>query len=179
MAVEHLTDSILQDYLDGNLGDKKSEIADHLNSCSLCRTRMEQYRLLYNELEVDSIPGLSPDFSKAVMSRIAQVDVVTYAAEDKKRPLTVPIPVYGIIGAIAAIASIIYFVNLEPLIRAFRGAPFSDYFNRILISKISSAASNLNFDFSLVLMVIATLIVIGGVDYIILHYKHRTTSFLV
>ncbi len=179
MAIEHLTDSVLQDYLDGNLGNKESEIKTHLDSCPLCSARLEQYQLLYTELEVDSIPALSPDFSKAVMSRLAQVDVIAAAVEDKKQPVAMPTLVYAIIGAIVAVASTIYFVNLEPLTRAFRVTAVSDYFNRVIVSKVSSATADLGFDFSLVLMVIATLIVIGGIDYIVRHYKHRTASFLV
>ncbi len=173
MAIEHLTDSLLQDYIDGNLDDRETEIISHLDSCPLCQARLEQYKLLYAELKIDSIPALSPDFSKAVMSKIAQVN-----AEAKKRHVSIPTPVYAIIGAIAAIASIIYFVNPGSLIRAFRVTAVSDYLNRILVSKVSSVTSNLGFDFSLVLMVIATLIVIGGIDYIVRHYKHRTASFL-
>ncbi len=179
MAIEHLTDSILQDYLDGNLGSNESEIKTHLDSCQLCSARLEQYQLLYSELEVDSIPALSPDFSKAVMSKIAQVDLEALAVEDNKRPVAVPTLIYAIIGAIVTIASIIYFVNLEPLTRAFRFTAVSDYFNRVIVSKVSSATADLGFDFSLVLMVIATLIVIGGIDYIVQHYKHRTASFMV
>ncbi|MCP4704067.1 MAG: hypothetical protein GY865_05615 [candidate division Zixibacteria bacterium] len=178
MAVEHLTDSILQDYLDKNLGDNESEISSHLDNCPICSARLEQYKLLYTELEVDSIPELSPDFSKAVMSKIAQVDSEASEVEVKKQPLAVPAPVYALLGFIAAVASVIYFVNLEPLIRAFRVTAVSEYFNRVIISKVSSLTTDLGFDFSLVLMVIATLVVIGGIDYIVRNYKHRTASFM-
>lgn len=178
MAIEHLTDSILQDYLDGNLVDKESEIITHLDSCPLCQARMEQYKLLYNELKIDSIPALSPDFSNAVMSKIAQVGAEASAEKAKKWRISIPTPVYAVIGVIAAIASIIYFVNLSSLVDAFKITALSEYFNRILVSKVSSTTSDLGFDFSLVLMVIATLVVIGGIDYIVRHYKHRTASFL-
>lgn len=179
MAIEHLNDSILQNYLDNNLGDKKSEIITHLDSCPICQARLEQYQLLYNELEIDSIPALSPDFSKAVMSKIAQVNTEVSAIEADKRPVAVPAPIYALIGAFAAIASIIYFVDLGSLMNAFKVTALSEYFNRVFVSKVSSITSDLSFDFSLVLMVIATLIVIGGVDYIVRHYKHRTASFMV
>ena len=178
MAIEHLNDSVLQDYLDGNLSNKESEIKTHLDSCPLCSARLKQYQLLYSELEVDTVPALSPDFSKAVMSKIAQVDLEALAVEDNKRPVAVPTLIYAIIGAIVAIVTTIYFVNLEPLTRAFRITAVSDYFNRVIVSKVSLATADLGFDFSLVLMVIATLIVIGGIDYIVRHYKHRTASFL-
>ncbi len=178
MAIEHLTDSILQDYLDKNLGDKESEISSHLDSCPICSARLEQYKLLYAELEVDSIPELSPDFSKAVMSKIVQVDTEVSAVEVNNKPFAIPTPVYALIGFIAAVASLIYFVNLEPLLRAFRVTAVSEYFNRVIISKVSSLTNDLGFDFSLVLMVIATLVVIGGIDYIVRNYKHRTASFM-
>ena len=183
MAVEHLTDSILQDYLDSNLGDKESEIINHLDNCSLCQARLEQYKLLYNELEIDSIPALSPEFSKAVMSKIAQVDIEASAVKTKKRSVTVSAPVYALLGIIAAIASIIIFVKPESLVRAFRVTAVSDYFNRVIVSKVSSATADLGsvgdrFDFSLVFMVLATLAIIGGIDYIVRHYKARTASFM-
>jgi len=179
VAIEHLTDSVLQDYLDGNLGDRESEIKTHLESCSLCSARLEQYKLLYSELEIDNIPTLSPDFSKAVMSKIAQVDLKTSGADDKKRTFFLPAFVYAICGIVAAIASILYFVNLEPLMRAFRLPDVSDYLNRVIISKIGLATADLGFNFSLVLMVITTLAIIGFVDFVVRHYKHRTASFMV
>jgi len=184
VAIEHLTESILQDYLDGNLGNREIEIKNHLDNCTLCSARLEQYQQLYTELEVDTVPALSTDFSKAVMSQIAQFDPKSAEVETEKRRFASPALIYVIIGTITAIASIIYFVNLEPLLRAFRITTVSDYINRVIVDKVSLATADLGsvgdrFDFSLVLMVLATLIVIGGIDFIVRNYKHRTASFMV
>ena len=52
MALNHLTDEQIQEYLDGNVS-KNSWIAGHLKSCGDCEEQIDDYSSLYSALEVE------------------------------------------------------------------------------------------------------------------------------
>ena len=172
MAIEHLSDTMLQEYLDGNRDRLDNEIIDHLESCNICQTRLEQYRILYGELETDPIPELSPDFAQSVMTQIRGE-----AATARPKSVELPTPIFIVIGSLAALAAIIYFVNLKPLFQAMSGFSLVDYFDNRIVSKIYILSDSLNIDLSIVVMAALALIIAGGIDYILRHHKQRTASF--
>ena len=69
MALKHLTDDQIQEYLDGKVS-KDSRIADHLQSCGDCKEQIDEYSSLYSALEVDEKIGLSARFAEVVVSKI-------------------------------------------------------------------------------------------------------------
>ena len=69
MALKHLTDNQVQEYLDGKIS-KNSWMAEHLRSCSDCTEQIDAYSSLYSALEVEEKMGLSANFADRVVSTI-------------------------------------------------------------------------------------------------------------
>ena len=71
MALKHVSDTDLQDYLDGTLSSARiNELEKHLNSCFSCQEQFNAYTRLYTDLN-DEIPfELTPKFSKKVLEKI-------------------------------------------------------------------------------------------------------------
>ena len=71
MAVKHLTDAEIQDYLDGNLKQEHVFIVtQHLEACELCQKELHQYKILYSELKSDIDINLSPNFANTVSAKL-------------------------------------------------------------------------------------------------------------
>lgn len=179
MAINHLTDTNLQEYLDGNTDKLDTELISHLDSCRVCQARLEQYRQLYNELEIDTVPALSDDFANSVITKISEEEFAEAAEVKKAGRFTIPSLAYSILGAIAALITIIYFVDFKPLLVSLTDIADTEYVDKAVLSDIYDSARGLNLDYSLVVMAAVALLIIGGIDYIVRHYKQRTASFFV
>ncbi|RKY79018.1 hypothetical protein DRQ07_06875 [candidate division KSB1 bacterium] len=57
MAVKHLTDKEIQEYLDNPSLNRMEETEQHIGFCSLCKERVDTYKLVYKNLQQQ------PDFS--------------------------------------------------------------------------------------------------------------------
>jgi len=178
VAVKHLTDIEIQDYLDDSISAQIKKNNDHLENCEICRNRLEQYRILYGELKADSVPELSPNFVSAVMTEIKALGSAEPVRETSRRTFRIPSSVFAILGSIAAVIAIIYFVDFKPLLNSLRITGLYDYINGVLLSRLGETAGLSNFDFTLAGMTILTLIIIGAIDLIIRHYRHRTALFM-
>ena len=113
------------------------------------------------------------------MTKITGEEIGGTAPVKRHRGFAIPTPVYSIFGAIAALAAIIYFIDLKPLFAVLYEMAHTDYFDKAVLSGIYNTTKVLNFDFSFVAMAALVLIIIGGIDYIVRHYKQRTASFFV
>jgi hypothetical protein len=67
---KHLSEIEIQDYV---LQQMKSEthIAGHLQTCSHCKLRVEEYQLLFNAIKAQPEPAFDFDLSAIVLSEIA------------------------------------------------------------------------------------------------------------
>jgi len=168
MAVRHLSDSEIQDYLDGNISDR--EILSHLNQCRRCQSRVNQYRSLFAGLAKDRIPPLPSGFSAKVMNKIT--------AEEK---LSRDFPWAFLLvaaGLLAGLISVIVFVNPAVFSRLFSPTGVTGYLDRILFSKINVILSAFNMDTPLPVFVVLALLIIGGLDFIVRRIKHKAVSFI-
>ena len=68
---DHLSEEQIQLYLDNQEIPNVKTVEKHLNECSDCRKRMEEYRQVYVALSSDPFPALPKEFSKQVVSRIS------------------------------------------------------------------------------------------------------------
>ncbi len=69
--MRHLTSEQIQEFLDGGLSPREEAVVrEHLSGCSHCQSELEEWSLLFSELE--GLPQVEPDpgFTRAVMSRI-------------------------------------------------------------------------------------------------------------
>jgi len=168
--VKHLSDDEIQNYLDGNSVDSREEITVHLEACRECRLKLEEYRVLSQELSVDHIPALSPAFAASVMTALER-------SEPEKASTRIPIWMSGAALFIFGVVASVYFMGSETL-RNVQGLlnpaniPEPSFVNRY-----KAYIDGLNLDFSLLLMVALVLLVIALVDQII-RRRHKTVSFL-
>ena len=70
MAIKHLSEEQIQDYVDRITISNREEIEDHLNSCSICQTNLEAYYQVFSSLKSEKPVELSPDFANKVISSL-------------------------------------------------------------------------------------------------------------
>ncbi|MFC1476299.1 anti-sigma factor family protein [Candidatus Zixiibacteriota bacterium] len=73
MALEHLTDEQIQEFLDIGAGEKNELVAAHLEDCPSCRAAVAEYRHLYQQLTDDTGFELPADFAASVIAQVAPV----------------------------------------------------------------------------------------------------------
>jgi anti-sigma factor RsiW len=109
MESKHLTDSEIQDYLDGNSGTEWTSISQHLPSCKLCKRKLEQYRSLYAGLEDQTGFELPDGFADRVASAVGLEEREPFLQRHVEALISLA-------GAIAAIAALLVFTDMAELI---------------------------------------------------------------
>jgi uncharacterized protein YacL len=72
---KHLSEENIQKFLDKDITDsERINYKNHLNECSECRKRFEDYKYLYNQLAKDFSSGMSSSFEEKVLSKIQAVN---------------------------------------------------------------------------------------------------------
>jgi hypothetical protein len=71
--MRHLTDELLQQYLDKREPVNRAEVEAHITICHFCKEKLEQYRELYFELSSDDVPAKDLNFNSDVLSAIKRV----------------------------------------------------------------------------------------------------------
>jgi hypothetical protein len=173
MAIAHVTDGQMQDYLDGNLSPERVLVFEgHIETCQQCQSELAQYRSLYSELETDVAVELSPDFSTSVMK--------TIRAEAKKALLArlwnLLLPIIGIgIG----IGVMIYYVDFKPLAKAFSDSlnP-SRYFDSTVLTNLNEVLGRFHVNLNLVMFAGLSLLVVILIDQLISRHKEKFFSYL-
>ena len=69
MAVTHLSDQEIQTYLDSK-HHLDSATTGHLEECHACRTRLQQYEVLYRELSRPLEMRLSKQFDELILQKV-------------------------------------------------------------------------------------------------------------
>lgn len=72
--MRHLSDYLMQQYLDLRQMVDKGEVENHLLVCFECREKLEQYQELYQHLSVESGPGPDETFNTNVLSALEQIE---------------------------------------------------------------------------------------------------------
>jgi len=170
--MRHFSDMELQDYLDGNVGVEEKEFADHLASCRLCRHKLEQYRILYDSLEHDTVPALSPDFAQSVLAKIPD-----QSFEKSRTSLWQVLIAVG--EAICTLGLIIYFVDLKLILNAMKLGFGVEYFEKIVTTGKDNIFTIFGIDPLMVVSVALVLLVTAVADRIIRHSRRKPISFLV
>jgi len=96
----HLTDELAQSLVDGLLPEQaRAQHQAHVDGCASCRALVESYAALADALDDLDAPLPPPDFTDAVMERIAAVEQVR--AWERKLA-------FGILGAASLVACAIF-----------------------------------------------------------------------
>ncbi|MFC1492990.1 hypothetical protein ACFL6O_03450 [candidate division KSB1 bacterium] len=113
MTGSHLSDEKIQSYLDSRISKtEKNLIEKHLHLCSECTVKLENYELIFNELDQELNVELKEDFPERIISRIRNEQVEVEA----KRELD-PLSFLFVLVGISFAAAIIYYVDFSSIYR--------------------------------------------------------------
>lgn len=175
MAVIHITDKVIQEFLDNQLSAvERSRVEAHLQECPVCSAHILQYRSIYRELHRDEGFELSARFEKRVMRQIQRDSLgalhhnLWYAF-------------LAFCGIIIGLNISLYFVDLKNYTNIFgnfsRTKISLDFVqNFSFVSDFREYLSGLNLNFGFIILPLAVLVLIAVVDYFINHAKQRILS---
>jgi len=108
----HLSDDLLQEYVDSVLGDSDNRTVDaHLNSCLTCNNRKKELVALSKMLAGSEFRQPSADFNSKVMSRIAALNFSPAIKKESSFLFNIPY-VFAAVLVVLVIVSVV-FSNLE------------------------------------------------------------------
>ncbi len=169
MALKHLTDEQIQEYLDGNVS-KNSWIADHLKSCGDCEAQIDEYSSLYSALEVEEKIGLSARFADVVVSKITAQASATPGFHIWQIFLAVA-------GLSVGLAAAVYLIGINWIGKLFTGlGEFGKIFSGVL-AVISNYFAGINLNFGLLGLAAFALIFMVFLDHFVLQPRQRAVSF--
>ena len=168
MALKHLTDEQIQEYLDGNVS-KNSWIADHLKSCGDCEAQIDEYSSLYSALEVEEKIGLSANFADAVVSKITAQASAAFGFQIWQIILTV-------VGLSVGLVTAVYLIGINSVGKLFTGlGEFGKIFSSVL-AVIGNYFAGINLNIGLLGLATFALIFVVFLDHFILQPKQRALS---
>lgn len=167
MAVTHLSDQEIQDYLDDPRGASSHRVAKHLEACAHCQTQVQQYQNLFSALKREPAPTLPFDFADSVMAKIKA------GAEEA---FTLPIWL-AFFGMIAGIATTLYLVGLEKTGGFLSGLRTYFSFDWRIFSTINQYLSALNLNFGLLGLAVFIITMMALVDRFVFQSRHKLISF--
>jgi hypothetical protein len=103
----HLSEEQIQLYLDKQDRQNIESLEAHLKTCPSCMKSIEEYKHLYEALNMDPFPSLSNDFSEQVVSKISGSE--NSRSQFFESGFTIAFFLFGI-------AASLYFVNPLPFI---------------------------------------------------------------
>jgi len=108
MKGRHLTEEEIQDFLDGNFSDEKTNLKHHLETCRICQNTLKQYQSLYAGLEIDPGYTLSKAFAKSIVSKLSLEHASPFSSPSAEIA-------FIIAGIFLALGATLFFVDLRPL----------------------------------------------------------------
>lgn len=173
MDFEHLTDDMIQEYLDGNLGRDSEKIERHLETCILCSEKAESYRSVFAGLGKERGFELSADFADAVVSSVGLSGRTTFIQRHAAGVLMV-------IGAAVTLAALYY---LTDLIQILLGAPIQGWLDSFFSAKafvtIGDHAKSAASSIGIIASGFFALIMIWVLDRHIIRAKRRPSSLMI
>jgi len=162
--MKHLTDQLIQEYLDSREKKFRIEVEDHAVYCPECQEKLEQYRELYAGLSVETEPILENSFNLSALAGIEQLEL-----KRSRKVLATAVSVVG--GLSFLIASLIYF-NLLSWARAVSGAKsiFSVAVSPVL-ETVSTLVKELNGNLEILAFAALALILFHLLDHSLVRQK--------
>jgi len=71
MKIKHLTDIDIQQYVLENTGSEKT-VVEHIASCDICRSKAENYQLLFDTIQRQAKPVFDFNLSELVLAQLSQ-----------------------------------------------------------------------------------------------------------
>ncbi len=173
MIAEHLTDELIQDYLDRNLTPVESrQVQQHLEFCSECKIELAQYQQLYSGLKTDAAFPLSFAFSAAVMKKIRAE--ANKARLNRWLNILLPIAVMAATGGM-----LIRYVNFMPYVQVLsRSLNPTRYFDNAILLQFNQTLAKFKVNFELIVLAGLSFLMVLVIDQIISRHKDKFNSYL-
>lgn len=170
MAIDHLTDEQIQDYLDGNLSESAAAIDEHIRSCNACRAELDRYRSLSTALSEDVGFELSPDFASEVVASIEEKGAERFFFRLSHIILWAT-------GILAGIAILIRFTDIE---KAFSGFAIfgetGESFINVIVTSFRNVIQSSGIDLRFAGMIVLVLLGVYLIDRLITRARRNITS---
>jgi hypothetical protein len=168
MAVRHLTDDEIQEFLDNT---STPTLAVHVQNCAACKEQIQRYKNLYASLKKETGFSLPPAFAQMVIDRIK------HASEEAFSVRVLPL-LMAFVGLMFGLGATIYFVGFEKLAANWKEfSVLEKYFNPQVFSFLSNFISRLHLDFGLLGSAVFIIMIMIMIDHFILRSKERLISF--
>lgn len=172
MALRHLTDDEIQEFLAGNKPKKQEWLSLHLKNCDVCQRHLLRYQNLVTALEKEVEFNLPADFSISVIKKIA-----TESVESSQNRLLNFILVAA--ALLIGMGTALFFTDLKPMLDTFKPlTEMQKYFNFNWLPILIKYVDGLNLNIGLLGFALLILSVVSAIDHFILQSKHKLTSFL-
>jgi hypothetical protein len=73
MALNHLSQDEILEFLDSNSEVSNQKINLHLNKCNVCKRNITEYQVVYDQVKLIEKFDPSPDFSNTIMKNLSMV----------------------------------------------------------------------------------------------------------
>lgn len=170
MAIEHIGEEQIQEYLDGVLTPPEhADVKAHLDSCAQCRRDLAEYRTLYHALAEQPVAELPEDFAKATTRR----------AIDAGRPRFNPVWLWPVAAVAVLTAVHLWFVDLGPVWNGL-AAIFAAQLESVhsLLHKLELALSDSGQGGRLLLGAILSMLMVAALDRITRALRRGRTMLL-
>jgi hypothetical protein len=165
----HLTSDQLQNYLDNTPGIDRKSVEAHLGICEHCRMELKRYEKLYTVLGEDRGFELNPGFAQRVITELS-------TAEEKSKRSWYVDAVIPVIGVLASIAVVYYFIGWGMLKSSFVSylKPQWMFFTG-LYNQLTSSISSYGVEEKFILPAVAIIVLTAFADYLIKN-RHKLLS---
>ncbi len=170
MAVKHLTDDEIQEYLDNKMSTSTSALAAHVQNCDACREQIKRYESLYTGLREEARFILPAGFVHMVIARIKHESEEAFSM--RMLPLLI-----AFAGLLLGLGATFYFVGFEKLGPNWQEfSTLQKYFDPQVFSFLSNFISRLHLDFGLLGTAVFILMFMIVIDHFILRSKQKLIS---
>ncbi len=115
--MKHLTDSQIQDYLDGNLtAEQEKQLQHHAGRCIYCRRELETYKELYLELRRQPAFSISPSLADHIIEKIQSPEKPTSSRGFWDFFILV-------MGILSSLGVLFYFISFDAFLKSFHFLP--------------------------------------------------------
>jgi predicted anti-sigma-YlaC factor YlaD len=169
MALTHLTDEQIQEYLDNGPGKATESVAAHLENCPSCRAAVAEYRHFYQQLTDDTGFELPADFAASVIARVAP------ALQQRSR-FSIVYPVAA--ALIAVVTSLYLFVDFSGFFNSMKDS-FSILasFDNVVLKSAGAFLNGLNLKANLVVATGLMLVAFVVLERLFLNLRRGKTIF--
>ncbi|MGH8016380.1 MAG: anti-sigma factor family protein [Candidatus Zixiibacteriota bacterium] len=112
--MRHLSDELIQNYLDSSDSGRLTEIENHLAVCFECQEKLAQYQELYHQLSVDTVPVPDDSLNLMVLAEIERLEskkvskklIISLSAIGSIAAVMLALPIFGVLNWTSVLESI-------------------------------------------------------------------------